>query len=334
MDEQERIKRIRESALSMEVGDANDRSAITGMMSIGGLLHIIKENGIYECRLADDIDPQRTNPNVPNVQQKILSIGSNSDLTARTLLTAKQLFDPKFLLDGIDTVSAITLSLSALKDIAAMDEIRRLLVEAENKVEIGDRRGIDRSVTLPSVGDVLAPCKSFIQKSDHAVQSLFNIAKIFYGNDLRKGWIDALQNTVERKYGDADQFSDFMRDVAPFLRFIRYWRNSVEHPKPTEYVIARDFTLNSKMQLFPPTIEMVHPKAHQEAISISSFMHQAIEQISKTFEMMIAFMCSKHVKPFSGFPIQLLDLQEFERREKNVRFAYGIQNGDQVMPIS
>ena len=109
MDEQERIKRLRESAISMEVGDANDRSAITGMMPIGGLLHIIKENGIYECKLADHIDPERTNPNVPNVQQKILSIGSSSDLTARTLLTAKSLFEPKFLLEDFDCAAAISL---------------------------------------------------------------------------------------------------------------------------------------------------------------------------------------------------------------------------------
>ncbi len=318
----------------MEVGDATDKSAITGMVPIAGILHIIKGDGIYVCRLADDIDPKRTNPNVPNVQQKILSIGSNSELTARTLLTAKRLFEPKFLPDTFDSISAITLSFAALKDLAAMDEIKQLLIDAEKKADLGDRRKIDRSVILPSVGEVLSPCKSFIQKSDHTIQSLFGIAKLFYGSDLRKGWFDALQSTVERKYGTEDQFSAFMKDVRPFLQFVRHWRNAIEHPKPTERVIANDFTLNSEMQLLPPTIEVVHPKAHQPPISIVSFMHQVIEQISKIFEMMIAFMCSKHAQSFSQFHIQVIDLDESQRHEKNVRFSYGVQNGDRFTPIS
>ena len=163
---------------------------------------------------------------------------------------------------------------------------------------------------------------------------MFGVAKLFYGHDLRKGWFDALRATVERKYGTKDQFTGFMSEVTPFLQYVRHWRNCVEHPKPQEYILAKDFTLTAEMELFPQTIELVHPKAHQPPIAISSFMDQTIEQVSKIFEMMIAFLCSKHVRASSKFPVQVVDLQETDRRDKKVRFGYGIQHGNQILPIT
>jgi hypothetical protein len=55
------IERRRESAMRMDVGGTDDASPITSMFAIGDHLHVVKEKSIYEVRLADDIDPQRTN---------------------------------------------------------------------------------------------------------------------------------------------------------------------------------------------------------------------------------------------------------------------------------
>jgi hypothetical protein len=85
------IDRRREAAVMMDVGAADDTGAIKEVFGIGGVLHIIKERGIYICKLADEIDPARTNPNIPNVQQRVLTYGTDSVLVRQTLLTAKKL---------------------------------------------------------------------------------------------------------------------------------------------------------------------------------------------------------------------------------------------------
>jgi hypothetical protein len=63
-------------------------------------------------------------------------------------------------------------------------------------------------------------------------------------------------------------------------------------------------------------------------------MDQVIKQVSKVFEMMIAFLCSKHVRSSSKLAVQVIELQEADRRDKKVRFGYGVQHGGQILPIT
>jgi hypothetical protein len=98
------IDRLRESALSMEVGEPD--GPITGFVKIDDRLHIVTIRAIYRIMLADEIDPGRTNPNVPNAQQKVLDHGSESEMVGKTLLTAKQLFDSGVLSQEFDKAAA------------------------------------------------------------------------------------------------------------------------------------------------------------------------------------------------------------------------------------
>jgi len=82
------IDSLRDSAMSMEIGPSGGR--ITEMVEIGERLHTVKTDSIYRIMLADEIDPGRTNINVPNSQQKVLDYGSDSPFVAKTLLTAKR----------------------------------------------------------------------------------------------------------------------------------------------------------------------------------------------------------------------------------------------------
>jgi hypothetical protein len=43
----------------------------------------IKEKGIYAIQLAGEIDPDRTNLGVPNVQRQLLKYGTNSILVRK-----------------------------------------------------------------------------------------------------------------------------------------------------------------------------------------------------------------------------------------------------------
>lgn len=115
------IDHLRDSAMSMEVGPSGGR--ITEMVKIGERLHTVKTDSIYRIMLADEIDPGRTNINVPNSQQKVLDYGSDSPLVAKTLLTAKQLFEKGFLAPDFESTKAIELSFECLKNLAAMSDL-------------------------------------------------------------------------------------------------------------------------------------------------------------------------------------------------------------------
>lgn len=321
------IDRMRESAMSMRVGTPDDPSAITEMIPIGDILHVVKEKGIYACQLADAIDPGRTNPHVPNIQQRVLALGSESPLAGRTLLTAKELFHEHFLPDSFDRKAGLILAFDALKDLAAMQEIAEQVQSAQAAVQLEDRRHQDRSVVLPSIGDVGAHCKSFIQKADHVLQALLGMVKLFYGADAGKAWFESLGQIVNHKYGQDDQFAKFMAEVLPFLQFVRNVRNCIEHPKPSQRVVVTDFVLNAGMQVVAPTIQVIHPKSPQASIAVARFMTEITEQASVTFEFLVAFMCTKHVQPIAGVSLQVMQLPENGRRQKHVRFCYATLDG-------
>ena len=62
----------------MDVGIPDDPSPLKQVFAVGGCILAIKEKGIYAIKLADDIDPGRTNPEVPNAQQRLLAYGADS----------------------------------------------------------------------------------------------------------------------------------------------------------------------------------------------------------------------------------------------------------------
>jgi hypothetical protein len=328
------IDRQRESAVMMDVGTAEDTSAVVEMVRIGSELHIIKEKGIYICKLADDVDPGRTNPSIPNVQQRILTYGSDSTLVRQTVLTAKKLFSPSYLPDSFDHARGLILAMETLKELAAMQDIANAFLLAENSSKVEDRRQRDGSIVLPTVGDVAAHCKSFIQKSDHALQSLNGIVKLFYGKDAGKQWFESLTDLVQHRYGPDDLFSKFMVAALPFLKFIRNARNCVEHPSPAGrgLVVTTDFALNAQLQIIPPTIAVVDPKTPQPAVQVSKFMTHVIEQVTGIFEAMVAHMCNKNTQPFAGIQFQVIELPEDWQRAHHVRYSYGLYDGDRVIP--
>src|SRR5262249_32256833 len=117
------IDRKRDAGGAMEIGVPDDQSAITAIFPIGDDLYVVKERGIYEVKLADRIDPNRTNIAIPNTQQRVLNYGSDASVVGRTLLTAKELFNPTYLPKNLDLAEALRLCFETLRDLPAMLDV-------------------------------------------------------------------------------------------------------------------------------------------------------------------------------------------------------------------
>lgn len=338
MNDKRPIDRLRESAGKMEIGAADDSSEITAMVSIGDVLYIVKENGIYAVKLADSIDPERLNPKIPNVQQRVLAYGSASELVGRTFLTANSLFKKNHLPSTFNCEQAVMLAFNALQDIVAMQESRDAFQLSEH-AEIdafNNRQQSQGALVMPAIGDVLKHCKTFSQKADHVSQSLFSIVKLFYGKKVRAEGFESLAKLAVQEYGEDDSFAKFAKDVSPRLKYIRNVRNSIEHPHPpTIRAIVNDFNLGADGKILPPMIEVHYRKEYYPPVPISSFMADAVEGMSVIFEAMLAYLCSKHVQCFGNFQTQVIELSIEQRRQdnKHVRFSYGVEINGQISPM-
>lgn len=336
MKDKRPIDRVREAGGMMDVGTPDDQTPVTDLFSIGDTLCVIKEKGIYEIKFADAVDPKRTNIAVPNTQQRILNHGSDEPLVGRILLTAKELFNPSYLPKGFDHTAALRLSFEILKDIAAMHDMAVAMTEEEAAAVsfIEDRRKKDRSFVLPAIANVEVRCNEFIQKADHALQSLLSIVKLFYGKDAAKQWFESLRDLAVHRYGEDDHFSRLLTDILPSLKFVRGARNSVEHPDEGKHLVVKDFTLKPDLSVTPPTIEIVHPHSPQPEMSVSQFMKELTDHLMDIVEWMMAGLVSKHIQECPGLNIQVVEFTQDTAPAKHVRFGIGFYQGDRPVRAS
>jgi superfamily II DNA or RNA helicase len=326
---------IRSSAGRMEIGNSDDKSDITTTLSLGESLYVIKERGIYTVKLADQIDPARTNASIPPVQQRIVSLGSESPLVGQTLLTAKELFNEQVLPKWFDCTRAILLSLEALKDLAAVQEIKDSFVASENReVATLEMQPKDKgALVLPAIGAVDTQCKTFFQKADHAMRSLLDIVKMFYKKRYKISGIDDLRQHIVATYGSSDSFATYLEGIAPTLAFVRNTRNCLEHPHPPEtYSTITDFALRRDGLIARPSIEVVSRAAHYPSTDISALMTDLALAIPQIFEGVVVGLCSKHIEPVGGLTPFVIGLDPVMRSRwgKHVQFGYGIKMGDSV----
>ena len=329
------IDKIRNSAGRMQIGTPDDHSDITTMLSLGDNLYVVKARGIYAVKLADQIDPARTNASIPAVQQQIVSLGSESHLVGQTLLTAKALFSEQVMPKWFDCTNAILCSLEALKDLAAMQELKDAFVEAEEREVVAFRNQMEAkgALVLPAIRAVDTRCKTFFQKADHTIRNLLNIVKQFYKKHNGVNGFDDLIRYARTYYGDNDLLVTYLDRIDPTLKFVRKTRNCLEHPNPpANQVIIADFTLLPDGKIARPSIEVISRPNHYPKQDVSHVMSDLALALPQIFEGVVACLCSKHIERVGGFSPFLINVDSDQRRggEKHVQYGYGIQIGDSV----
>jgi len=326
-----RIDRIRESSVSMEVGDDSD-GAVVSMATINGRMFIIKEGAIYAVSLADHIDPQRTREDIPNTMQKILEVGAHSKLVQRSILTAIELFKKERLKKGIDLNAAVGIVVDIARDLIAANNIWEEFDARLNEVRTGTLKVKGRALTLPSFPSLTPKVKDFVQKMDHAMQGVFKLACVFYdASSLRQAgkWLDGLANHLREKLGTEDQFSKFAAELSTNGKLVRNIRHCIEHPKADQKLLISDYLLTASASIEEPTVQVIHKETPIDAVPVDKLMKLLIDNASVGLEVLMAYLASYHLVPLGGLDVAVGELPE-EQRRLGVRFGYLVNLGGRL----
>lgn len=335
LDKKQLIDKLRDGAGSFEIRTPGDDSGILEMISTGDRLLIVKSKGIYEVKLADEVDPERTNINVPNTIQRVFPYGADDPWVGAVLLTGHHLFfsscSPSIVADN----SAFRLLLEIAEDIAGADQLVKNYREAEGAAteSLDPKIRKDRSVVVPAIGNIESRCNEFLQRSDHALRELFRLVQMFYPDVGSGGW-ESLKKKIDGGPPDIDNFPQFLAEEVPFLQLIRNARNCVEHPRPEQRLSVVDFSLDPMNVVLPPMVEIIHPKTPLNRVLVGTFFPQTLQRIVSLVELMVVFLCARHVMPVGGFPIQVIEFPPQQRKSAHVRYGYGTVIGDQIVPMS
>lgn len=307
---------------SVNIGTEDD-GAILEMYNLGGRMLVIKEKAIYELRFADDIDPNRENPNLPSSTQKlILPLGTTSEMFSRTFLTARRLFKPEYFTVTIDINNALSLALEVIQELAALDEEITDYLAAEKKAsdEYEERKSKNLDHAVPSVTDIKTRCKTIFQKVDHVSQAQIEIVRLFFPDFSKQSYYGKFLEFIEQKYSDRVTFIEFLKGIVPFIELTRNIRNCLDHRR-TETQI-KDFELQQNLDILTPTIEIEYLTSKLEQTPLSSFLPAVKENLVTIFENMIAHLCSNVLKPDRIMPSRLLIIPDEKRINKFIKFAY------------
>ena len=305
------------------------------MISTKDRLLMVKGKGVYEIKLADQVDPERTNIDVPNTIQRFLPYGAEDPWIGAVVLTADHLLQSQYLSRDINGAEAFAVVLEIAEDIAGAHQLVEKYCDAESVATSSLNPNIrkDRSVIVPALGNIESRCSEFLQRSDHILRELFRLVRMFYSDVSSGGWL-ALKRKIDGESNDIDNFSQFLDETVPFLQLIRNARNCVEHPRSGQKLVTVDFSVDATNVLFPPTVEIIHPRTPMCRVLVNAFFTRTLEKLVRVVELMMVFLCARHVSTIGSFPVQVLEFPEEQRRSPHVRYGYGTVIGDELVPMS
>ena len=225
--------------------------------------------------------------------------------------------------------------LEIAEDIAGAHELVEKYCDAENVATRSCDPKIHKnlSVIVPALGNIETRCNEFLQRTDHALQKLFRIVQLFYPDVGPCRW-EGLKTKIGGESKDIDNFPQFLDETIPFLQLIRNARNCVEHPKPEQRLISVDFSVDARNVLLPPTVEIIDPSTPLPRVSVNAFFTQTFQDLVRVVELMVVFLCARHVSTIGGFPVQVVVFPEKRRSSPHVRYGYGTKMGDEIVPMS
>jgi hypothetical protein len=314
------IDRVRDGAGSLTVG-TNEDGVLTGMIALENVAYLVKERAIYRLMMADDIDPERENINIPNSVQLTLSDGSDSDLVARTLLTADQLFKKTYfpaevrdriVLIALDIATNLLAAQQIAEEVGARIELLSKPIEVKN-----------RSATLPSAGSLESRTNAFVQAAHSVIQRLYDLPRPFV-KFPPKGWPDNFTDALRDQFGDDHEFTQFARSITPFIKFIRNMRHCIEHRRGDQRIEIKDFHLTKDGKFNRPTVAIIHGETPLDATDLVEFMNNTVYQLIDIVETMIAQVADiERPQTIARFPLTIALIPEDQRREgSRVRLGY------------
>ncbi len=306
----------------LEIG-SEEGDNMSAFVKVDGQLLCITRKNTRTVVMADDADPERTNPDIQHNVQHILPYGSDSKFVGKTLQQASIFFEEHSLPKIIDHNKGISIAFSFLNEITALDRSKNVYLDEESRINAA----LSKTPHVPSLPNLEQKVKNFVSNADHTCGLIMEMAHLFYPNVKGKGW--ELKLAGELKSPENDSFIEFVRSFQEFTTGIRRMRNKIEHPhgelKDDNFTI-QNYKLTPMNTVSPPSIHYASKDFTYPETRVSVFMDSTVHNSLTIFEMLMAYLCNLYAKPFAGDKRIVVAVPEDKRQisERHVGFQYQI----------
>ncbi len=312
----------RDAAITLYIG-GDDKSAVEEVLSTGDDLYVIKESGVFKIQLADNIDPGRTNPNIPNLTQQVLTEGCNSEVVARILLTAKTLFDEHNATVKPFVATLFEKCLALTRQLLELNTMTRELADeiGQKEAAFNAKPAAPNAFNLPSVPGIDTKLHSILFKADKAKDTMLEILRLQVLPDaVGKVKLKALDDAVEASLQSEPQLIDTWKGLSKYFGLIRNMRNACEHPDDTKSASLTDFSMQPSAEVYPPLVEIRHPDTPIRTLPLVEFLDFIRNGMIERAETALVFIKVLGLLKHNPFGEVVAEFPEKERRHKFVRY--------------
>lgn len=331
------IYKIRESAGSMEIRDPDDPSPISGFLQINNeRLFVIKEKSVFEILMADSIDPDRINPDIPNTYRKVLTCGAGEESFWRILMLVDHLCNKDFLDNHVRRRFVIEKTLSLQSKLCAMKATIRKLEEEQRtlsdsiKEQQTDCRG---GFALPQISGLEERTKEFYHNAWKCFKDLFSMLSHAFQLNRSVAHTESRKILAER-FGEDDGFICFLDEIAETFEFFRNIRNSIEHQKENERLDVMNFNLSASGEISVPSVYFVFKdKTFGPAGAIDS-LSSSFDRIVEVSESFLAYTLSYQANSKKrGITPHLLHFPDGRDDTRRYRYGWGVEINGEILPL-
>jgi hypothetical protein len=321
----------RDSAIALQVG-GDDKSAAKEMLSTRDALYVIKESGVFKIRLADDIDPGRTNSDIPNLSQQVLTEGYDSEIVARILMTAKTLFDERNASVNPFVADLFEHSIVLTRQVLELDTMTQALskdISAKSAV-LEARAPARNAFALPSVPDLETKLHGILFKADKAKDQMIGLARLhFMPEATGKVALDVLERAIEGTLAAEPQMVAAWKEEWNYFGLVRNMRNVCEHPNKNYMISLSDFSMLPTGEINPPLVEIQHPTTPIRTLPTTEFLVFVRNAVLEHAESIIVLLRLAYLLKANPFAERVGEFQEDQRRHRHVRYYRAIEhNGE------
>jgi hypothetical protein len=318
------IDQKRDSAGMFTVGGPGETAV--EMIVLGGRLLSITTGGVYAAQMADSVDPDRTDINLPNViTQQILGFGSDSPIISRTLVAGRELFQRGYLGSDFDEKAALEIAYEAAQHLAAMADFR-VSLERDRERAAAELQGkpLKGGFKLPVTPNLRSRGESFIRHADQTNQEIKALCDLFFPRSkANKNWSTHVVEVLRPSTSSNKQAEQFVQGAVAHIEAIRDLRNASEHSDETKEITFWDFAMQAGPSIVTPSFAVRHPKTPIERTDLLHFMESVIEVCSGLFEGMAALLCNQSIKVPPVLQAQVVQLDPAQSKaRRGINFAY------------
>jgi len=321
------IDKQREGAITLTIGDDDDKSAAQEFLSTSSALYVIKGSGVYKIQLADDIDPDRVNPNIPNLSQRVLSAGYDNEIVARVLLTAKYLFDENNATVKPFVGSFFEKSIDLTKHVL---ELHEMISELRDSINSKGEAFLEKeqkpnAFCLPSIPDLDKSLHNIFLKADKAKDDMLLLYRLhFLPDSVKKPKLKEYDEAVEQLSSKNFDLVSAWNEIKKINNLIRNMRNASEHRQKGNQVVLTDFSMNSDGSVNPPLVEIQHKDTPIGLLPVVELLDFMQEQVLGHAESSIVFIKCASLLDNNPFSEWVSEFEPKDRRHPMVRYYRAI----------